>query len=60
MWRRTSGLVGRQKVVDHLVKVLGAHLVPARQAGLAVGPEDQLFDIAAGDHLRMPAPPGAG
>jgi hypothetical protein len=36
---------GGQKVVDHLVEVLGAHLFPPGQASLPVSPEDQFFDI---------------
>jgi hypothetical protein len=48
------GLVGRQKVVDHLVEVLGAHLFPARQTRLPVGPEDQFLDVPAGDQIRAP------
>ena len=32
IWRQDLGLVGRQKVVDHLAEVLRAHFFPARQA----------------------------
>ncbi len=47
-------LVRRQEIVDHLGKVGRAHLLPAGQAGPAVGPEDQLFEVAAGDHFGVP------